>query len=94
MKSVIESMKALPYLMVWYLNSITKKDLSWKEIVDEFKKEFSTEDYDCLNFVSKGTLPKKELRKKLLATKKENIGLEQKLNDSFEEIIETDVVRN
>ena len=109
------------------------KDLPWKEMVDEFKKEFCTEDSDCkghdlsvynkiqrvytklkalrgkkaqeftykefkppsslegyLNFVSKDTPRKKQLRKKLLATKKENIGLKRKLNDSFEEIIEMD----
>ena len=106
-----------------------KKDLPWKEIADEFKKEFCIEDSDCkghdlsvyskiqivyielkalggkkaqeftnkefkppsnleryLNFILKGTPPKQVLRKKLLATKKENIGLKRKLNYSFEEI--------
>ena len=48
MKLVTESLKALPYLMVWYLNSVMKKkDLPWKEIVDEFKEEFCIEDSDC-----------------------------------------------
>ena len=47
MKLVIESLKALPYLMVWYLNSVMiKKDLPWKQIADEFKKEFCIEDSD------------------------------------------------
>ena len=53
----------------------------------EFKPPSNLEGY--LNFVLKYTLPKQGLRKKLLATKKENIGLKRKLNDSFEEIIET-----
>ena len=48
MKLVTESLKALPYLMVWYLNSVMKKkDLPWKEIADEFKEEFCIKDSDC-----------------------------------------------
>ena len=109
-----------------------KKDLPWKQIADEFKKEFCIEDSDCkghdlsvynkiqtvytklkalrgkkaqeftnkefkppsnlegyLNFVLKYTPPKQGLRTKLLATKKENIDLKRKLNDSFDEIIDT-----
>ena len=109
-----------------------KKDLPWKQIADEFKKEFCIKDSDCkghdisvynkiqivytelkalrgkkaqeftnkefkspsdleghLNVI-RNTPPKQGLRKKLLATKKGNIGLKWKLNDSFEEIIVAD----
>ena len=54
----------------------------------EFKSPFNLDGH--LNFVLKDTPPKQGLRKKLLATKKENIPLKRKLNNSFEEIIETD----
>ena len=63
------------------------KALSGKKS-QEFTPPSNLEGY--LNFVLKDTPPKQRLRKKLLATKKENIGLKRKLNDSFEEIIETD----
>ena len=55
----------------------------------EFKSPSNLEGY--LNFVLKDTPPKQGLRKKLLATKKENIPLKWKLNDSFEQIIETEL---
>ena len=54
----------------------------------EFKSPSNFEGH--LYFVLKDTPPKQGLRKKLLANKKENIPLKQKLNNSFEEIIETD----
>ena len=54
----------------------------------EFKSPSNLQDH--LNFVLKDTPPKQGLRRKLLATEKENIPLKRKLNDSFEEIIETD----
>ena len=54
----------------------------------EFKSPSDLEGH--LNFVLNDTPPKQRLTKKLLATKKENIGLKRKLNDSFEEITKTD----
>ena len=53
----------------------------------EFKSPSDLEGH--LNVI-RNTPPKQGLRKKLLATKKGNIGLKWKLNDSFEEIIVAD----